>query len=92
MAGNERQVIVSSDLGWPNGLSIDFDEEKIYWADAQKWVVQLEYCCILFKQSVLNEDTFFVDKTGLGIGVYCLWLFSVFCSVVQSAGNESKAC
>ena len=38
MAGNERQLIVSTDLGWPNGLSIDFDEEKIYWADAQKWV------------------------------------------------------
>ena len=36
MAGNERQVIVSTDLGWPNGLSIDFDESKIYWADAQK--------------------------------------------------------
>ncbi|XP_076440226.1 low-density lipoprotein receptor-related protein 2-like [Babylonia areolata] len=36
MAGNGRQVIVSTDLGWPNGLSIDFDEAKIYWADAQK--------------------------------------------------------
>lgn len=36
MAGNKREAIVSTDLGWPNGLSIDFDEEKIYWADAQK--------------------------------------------------------
>ncbi|XP_035827354.1 low-density lipoprotein receptor-related protein 2 [Aplysia californica] len=36
MAGNQRQAIVSTDLGWPNGLTIDFEEEKIYWADAQK--------------------------------------------------------
>ena len=37
MAGNQRHAIVSSDLGWPNGLTIDFEEEKIYWADAQKY-------------------------------------------------------
>lgn len=36
MAGNRREVIVSTDLGWPNGLSIDYDEQKMYWADAQK--------------------------------------------------------
>uniref|UniRef100_A0A2C9KAN0 EGF-like domain-containing protein n=1 Tax=Biomphalaria glabrata TaxID=6526 RepID=A0A2C9KAN0_BIOGL len=36
MAGNQRQAIVSTDLGWPNGLTIDYEEEKIYWADAQK--------------------------------------------------------
>ncbi|KAK3083345.1 hypothetical protein FSP39_020255 [Pinctada imbricata] len=36
MAGNRRTTIVGSDLGWPNGLSIDYDEDMIYWADALK--------------------------------------------------------
>lgn len=34
MAGNQRRAIVMTDLGWPNGLSIDYDEDMIYWADA----------------------------------------------------------
>ncbi|GFR69842.1 low-density lipoprotein receptor-related protein 2-like, partial [Elysia marginata] len=36
MAGNQRSAIVYTDLGWPNGLTVDFEEERIYWADAQK--------------------------------------------------------
>ncbi|XP_059178824.1 low-density lipoprotein receptor-related protein 2-like isoform X2 [Physella acuta] len=36
MAGNQRQDIISTDLGWPNGLTIDYEEEKIYWADAHR--------------------------------------------------------
>lgn len=39
MAGNQRKTIVTSDLGWPNGLSVDYDEDMIYWADALRYVV-----------------------------------------------------
>lgn len=38
MAGNLRKTIVKTDLGWPNGLSIDYDEDIIYWADALRFV------------------------------------------------------
>lgn len=38
MAGNLRKTIVKTDLGWPNGLSIDYDEDMIYWADALRFV------------------------------------------------------
>lgn len=38
MAGNLRKTIVKTDLGWPNGLSIDYDEDMIYWADALRLV------------------------------------------------------
>ena len=34
LAGNNYQRIVRSDIRWPNGLAIDFDEDKLYWADA----------------------------------------------------------
>ncbi|XP_013407657.1 low-density lipoprotein receptor-related protein 2-like [Lingula anatina] len=34
MAGQQRTAIISTGLGWPNGLTIDFEEGKMYWADA----------------------------------------------------------
>lgn len=33
--GSERIVIVSTTLGWPNGLALDLDNLKIYWCDAK---------------------------------------------------------
>ncbi|KAH6935214.1 hypothetical protein HPB50_004783 [Hyalomma asiaticum] len=33
--GSERRVLVSTDLGWPNGLALDAREGRLYWADAR---------------------------------------------------------
>lgn len=30
-----RKVLVSDDIFWPNGLSVDYQSEKIYWADGK---------------------------------------------------------
>lgn len=30
-----RKVLVSDDIFWPNGLSVDYQAEKIYWADGK---------------------------------------------------------
>ncbi|XP_014786530.1 low-density lipoprotein receptor-related protein 6 [Octopus bimaculoides] len=37
MDGNKlnRSVIISEDIHWPNGLTLDYDDSKIYWADAK---------------------------------------------------------
>lgn len=35
LAGNARTIIFDEDLYWPNGLTIDFDEDVMYWVDAQ---------------------------------------------------------
>ena len=32
---DSREVIVSDNIFWPNGLTIDYDDSKIYWADAK---------------------------------------------------------
>ena len=34
MDGKKRQPIIYQNLTWPNGLSIDYNEKRIYWADA----------------------------------------------------------
>lgn len=36
MDGSQRRVIVGADLGFPNGLALDYDAKKLYWADALK--------------------------------------------------------
>ena len=32
---NTRSIIVDNDIYWPNGLTLDYDSSKIYWADAK---------------------------------------------------------
>ena len=30
-----RQVIISGQIGWPNGLTVDYTLQRLYWADAR---------------------------------------------------------
>ena len=34
MDGQEQEVVVGSNLVWPNGLTIDYTSQSLYWADA----------------------------------------------------------
>lgn len=34
MDASNRIVIIASNLTWPNGLAIDYQTERLYWADA----------------------------------------------------------
>lgn len=36
MDGNNRSVIVEEKITWPNGLTLDFINDRIYWADARE--------------------------------------------------------
>lgn len=35
MDGSHREVIVSSGLKWPNGLTLDLVQKRVYWVDAK---------------------------------------------------------
>ena len=35
MDGSSRRTIVTGNLGWPNGLTIDQTTNLLYWADAK---------------------------------------------------------
>ena len=41
MDGTRREVLTDQDLVWPNGLTIDYVEQRIYWADA--FLDKIEY-------------------------------------------------
>lgn len=34
MDGSDRMVLISNNLGWPNGLAIDMAGSQLLWADA----------------------------------------------------------
>ncbi|KAK4295463.1 hypothetical protein Pmani_031983 [Petrolisthes manimaculis] len=33
--GSERRILLDDNMGWPNGLAIDYELERIYWNDAK---------------------------------------------------------
>jgi low density lipoprotein-related protein 2 len=34
LSGSNYQRIITTNIRWPNGLTIDYNDEKLYWADA----------------------------------------------------------
>uniref|UniRef100_A0A803W429 EGF-like domain-containing protein n=1 Tax=Ficedula albicollis TaxID=59894 RepID=A0A803W429_FICAL len=40
LGGNFRTPIVSTNLVWPNGLTLDYEEQQLYWADANLYKIE----------------------------------------------------
>ena len=34
MDGTRRQVLVRDNIYWPNGITLDYSENKVYWVEA----------------------------------------------------------
>ena len=51
MDGRNRTMVVSSNLGWPNGLSVDHSTARIIWADAR-----IEVCMNFYKIKCLTSN------------------------------------
>ena len=34
MDGSHRSLLVDDNIYWPNGITLDYDEGKVYWVDA----------------------------------------------------------
>lgn len=37
---SSRQVLVNRDIVWPNGLTIDYQQERVWWVDARRGTVE----------------------------------------------------
>ncbi|XP_016414141.1 low-density lipoprotein receptor-related protein 2-like [Sinocyclocheilus rhinocerous] len=44
LGGNFRTEIVNTSLVWPNGLTLDYDDQRLYWADAS--LQKIERCSL----------------------------------------------
>lgn len=40
MDGSDPKVLVSSDIRWPNGLALDYHNERLYWVDAKRQKIE----------------------------------------------------
>lgn len=40
MDGNKRKSVIVDQIFWPNGLTIDYMDSRIYWADAKHHVIE----------------------------------------------------
>lgn len=36
MDGSNQRIIVNDSLGWPNALTINFETQELFWADARE--------------------------------------------------------
>jgi sugar lactone lactonase YvrE len=34
LTGRQITYLITTNIRWPNGLTVDFDDDRIYWADA----------------------------------------------------------
>ncbi len=59
MDGSDRTAIVNTDLVWPNGITIDYAEQRLYWTDA--FLDRIEYSNVDGSGRVVLED----NATGL---------------------------
>lgn len=40
MDGSGRKIIIGDRLFWPNGITMDYPTETIYWVDAKQHVIE----------------------------------------------------
>ncbi|KAL3854471.1 hypothetical protein ACJMK2_013739, partial [Sinanodonta woodiana] len=70
LAGNERRSIVTTDLGWPNGLAVDYDEEMLYWADALKDRIERSNLDGNYREVIIQTTVHPFSVTVFGNHVY----------------------
>lgn len=46
MGGNFRTPIIATGLTTPNGLTLDYDERMLYWADSDEYVRLKKKVCV----------------------------------------------
>lgn len=63
MDGTNRSMIIDSEIYWPNGLTLDYGQQKLYWADAKHSFI---HRCNLDGSSRYRTSTTFRAGPGWG--------------------------
>lgn len=58
MDGTNIQQLVSTDLGWPNGLTLDHTTNRLYWCDAKLSSLEYLELATLKRDVVMHEEVF----------------------------------
>ncbi|XP_043483348.1 low-density lipoprotein receptor-related protein 4 isoform X2 [Leptopilina heterotoma] len=68
--GSMKKTIISSDLHFPNGLSIDYTHRKLYWADALKDRIEVSHLNGRFRVALIPDATNPFGLTQYGEHIY----------------------
>ena len=90
--GSNRTTLVNTSVTWPNGITIDFLESKIYWADAKLDKIEVMDLDGKNRKVVLDHDLPHVfGFTLLGDSVYWTdWQRRSIESVNKHTGGERR--
>ena len=58
MSGEQRKTLVSGNLRWPNGITIDFEENMLYWTDAALDRIERTFVTPCLFNGILKITTF----------------------------------
>lgn len=74
MDASNRMVIISSNLTWPNGLAIDYESQRLYWADAG--MKTIEYASLDGSHRKVRKPSL-RSRSG-SLNTKCSWLLPLF--------------
>lgn len=63
--GSDRVVIVNTGLKWPNGITIDYDRDLIYWVNGDNVTRAIEYCDFNGNNRTVLIDTLLEHPFGI---------------------------
>jgi len=69
--GENRHTIVSSSLGWPNDIALDYSSQKIYWVDASIHKIEYANYSGLGRGYLLHKP----EIHPFGVDIYGQWLY-----------------
>lgn len=70
--GTDRVMIVSKDLVWPNGVTLDIEASKIYWCDAKEDKIEVANMDGTDRRVLIDTDVPHVFGLSL-LGDYLYW-------------------
>ena len=90
--GNNRITLVNSSIVWPNGLTIDLHDQKLYWADARLDKIEVMNLDGNYRRIVLDKNLQHVfGLTVLGDRLYWTdWTSRAIESCNKLTGGERE--
>lgn len=70
--GSEREIILHTNLGWPNGVTLDLENLKVYWCDAKTDKIEYANMDGTDRRELINENLPHVFGFSL-MGEYLYW-------------------
>ena len=74
MSGKQRVALVNLPLSWPNGLTLDKDENRLYWVDVSFNKLEYLYLSRNIRMTLISSSATMPHPFGLTLlGDYLYW-------------------